>query len=278
MRIGQLFRNLCRARKREKTTGPAVFVGRFRTRDSVSVMSKVWQGGPEETSQRLLLLALADAANDEGFCWPGTSNLARKICTSVRTVLRLFKSLEKDGSITIKRKAHLSKGNTYQINLAKLDDIAMSRDTVSRDDLSRDKSGISQVTSRAKSGDISGNGNIPVSDRNDSTLQPKSDRITIKNHHRTTKGDAFVLPEWVPTAQWNAWLDMRKKARKSPTDYAMTLAVRKLDDFRKCGNDPGAVLDQSTGAGWPDLYPLKGQNVKPQQPPVPREYAKDEEI
>ena len=119
-------------------------------------MTQVWKGGPSDRSQRLLLLALADSANDEGFCWPGTALLAGKASMSVRTALRALKSLENDGWIRINRKAHHCKGNTYEVNLDKLGD------KKSHDKLSRDKTGKSQVTKRAESGDKTGNPPDPL--------------------------------------------------------------------------------------------------------------------
>jgi hypothetical protein len=136
-------------------------------------MTQVWKGGPGDRSQRLLLLALADSANDEGFCWPGTALLAGKASMSVRTVLRALGSLKNDGWIRINPKAYRCKGNTYEINLDKLDD------KKSHDNLSHDKTGNSQVTKRAESGDKTGNPPHPLIGR------------TIKNR----KEPSFLLAE-----------------------------------------------------------------------------------
>ena len=42
---------------------------------------------------KLILMALADAANDYGVCWPSVSTVARKCCVSVRTVRRVMQKL-----------------------------------------------------------------------------------------------------------------------------------------------------------------------------------------
>lgn len=46
-----------------------------------------------EPSSKLLLLALADIADDRGFAWPSVSTLARKSCVSVRTAQRVLRQL-----------------------------------------------------------------------------------------------------------------------------------------------------------------------------------------
>lgn len=45
----------------------------------------------------LVLLALADQANDEGLCWPSQEKLAPKARQSVSTLRRSLRSLEKWG-------------------------------------------------------------------------------------------------------------------------------------------------------------------------------------
>lgn len=67
----------------------------------------------------------------------------------------------------------------------------------------------------------------------------------------------FVLPEWVPVDAWKGWLEMRTKQRKRPTARAMALAVSELQKLAAAGNEPGAVLDQSTANGWTGLFQLR---------------------
>ena len=75
----------------------------------VTAMTAVFSWGdaaPWTPSQRLILLALADHANDEGFCWPGIRKVARKCAIAEATTLRYLKDLEVDGWIErLKRRA-----------------------------------------------------------------------------------------------------------------------------------------------------------------------------
>ena len=68
---------------------------------SLAWMSRVWESErPRRSSHRLLLLALADNANDEGVCWPSIRTLCRKCATSDRrTVLRQLDWLEAEGFV-----------------------------------------------------------------------------------------------------------------------------------------------------------------------------------
>jgi hypothetical protein len=59
---------------------------------SVRVMSAVWEINLPD-SEKLVLLALADAANDEGVCWPSMATLVRKCSKSDRTIQAAIKGL-----------------------------------------------------------------------------------------------------------------------------------------------------------------------------------------
>lgn len=66
-------------------------------------MSQVWEYSETEGSERLVMLALADFCDDEGFCFPGITRIAKKCRISERTVQRIISSLIERGEV--KRKS-----------------------------------------------------------------------------------------------------------------------------------------------------------------------------
>ena len=80
---------------------------------SVSVMSAVW-AIDLPASQKIVLLALADAANDDGHCWPGMASLSRKCSKSERTVQAMLVELETAGHLT--RIQNPGKGCNYYVH------------------------------------------------------------------------------------------------------------------------------------------------------------------
>jgi len=67
---------------------------------SIKIMSAVWECQLEFTScQRLVLLALADHANDDGTCWPGLGRISRKCGLSRRYVNRIVAVLVNNGAL-----------------------------------------------------------------------------------------------------------------------------------------------------------------------------------
>jgi len=76
---------------------------------SVKVMSSVWEHSPHKGSELLLLLAIADNADDLGVAWPSQETLATKMRMSVRQVRRISGTLEDAGAFTTERKRSGSK-------------------------------------------------------------------------------------------------------------------------------------------------------------------------
>jgi hypothetical protein len=95
---------------------------------SVDVLSLVWKSNIGPANKRLVLLALADNANDGGFCHPGLAYLHGKTGVGRSTTIRILNELEADGIIQ-RRDRRRSNGsrrsNAYRISLPAL--VARSR-------------------------------------------------------------------------------------------------------------------------------------------------------
>lgn len=80
---------------------------------SVRVMSIVWELDLPP-GEKLVLLALADQANDKGLqCWPALSTIAHKSGQNERTVRRAIRSLESKGHLT----CHFRAGESTQYHV-----------------------------------------------------------------------------------------------------------------------------------------------------------------
>jgi hypothetical protein len=67
---------------------------------SVHVSSVVWSHSHSTGNARLILICLADQANDEGWCWPSIGNIMKRCVLDERTVQRRLEALEKSGEVT----------------------------------------------------------------------------------------------------------------------------------------------------------------------------------
>jgi len=85
---------------------------------SIKVMSRVWEHSQHGGSTLLLLLALADWADDWGYCFPSHATIARKIRSGERNVYYLLRKLEESAEIRIitrGRGGKTSETSIYQV-------------------------------------------------------------------------------------------------------------------------------------------------------------------
>lgn len=86
---------------------------------SVSIMAQAWKDSPYKGEKLLVLLALADFANDEGKCWPAISTIARKARITDRAAFRILAEFRQDGVVEVlKQGGGRGKLTVYQVNPA----------------------------------------------------------------------------------------------------------------------------------------------------------------
>lgn len=71
---------------------------------SVTASAWAWDQHTRSSAQRLVLLALADAADDDGYCWPSVARLAAKCALSDRQVRDHITALEVAGLLVRQRR------------------------------------------------------------------------------------------------------------------------------------------------------------------------------
>jgi hypothetical protein len=70
---------------------------------SIKIMNWVWENSTETGTNLLMLLAIADHANDDGVCWPSIARLAARARVKERQAQNIVKQLEESGSIEVQR-------------------------------------------------------------------------------------------------------------------------------------------------------------------------------
>lgn len=86
---------------------------------SIAAMSRVWSESQHKGNALLLLLAIADNADDSGWCWPGIQYLARKVKVTPQSIIRITKKLEQSLELTVLHNRRT--GNKYVIRLGMTD-------------------------------------------------------------------------------------------------------------------------------------------------------------
>ena len=98
----------------------------------------------------------------------------------------------------------------------------------------------------------------------------KTSKIYQKSEVRSHISDKdkeppLVVPDWIPSEPWEAYLRHRKHRRAKVTPEAAEGLIQKLLELKKQGEDITAVLRQSVTNGWTGLFPVSGNGKgKPQ--------------
>jgi hypothetical protein len=82
---------------------------------SVKVMSAVWEREDMDASERLVMLSLADHADDEGVCYPSIARLCKRTSLTNRTVQMAVKRLEARGLIYVEPNAGRNGTNMFYL-------------------------------------------------------------------------------------------------------------------------------------------------------------------
>ena len=207
---------------------------------SLKQMTKVWEWSDSEGTSLLVMLALADHADDDGYCFPGIARIARKCRVSERSVQRHLRDLEKIGELVIEEgRGIVTQGgctNRYRITVTPrttADNPGHPR-TQSGDRLTGgDNPGTKGVTNGAKRGDTalppepSGESEFELS--GDTPVVPKG---TGEASLRKSKTDGFEsfwrdYPRKVSKEKArNAWV--RHNCASKQEEIALSLAEHKL--------------------------------------------------
>jgi len=212
---------------------------------SIKVMSRVWEESAQKGSALLLLLALADHAADDGYCWPNVTTLAKKIRLSVRTVYRLTDALEGAGELVVVRH---NRNNRYVVRLGMTDDEVGAV-------LTNRKESIGDTTMSP----IAGKGDkmtrdIAVSPTGDMGVTSEVTQLCHPNHHEPSSNRQKEGPssDDFSDLDWHTGTD-------TPTGTGVAAFVSTGDPVR----DILAASDLKKRRGIPDWAVLGAEGVHP---------------
>lgn len=221
---------------------------------STTVMGKVWPLTVTPV-QKLVLISLADQANDDGVSWPGVTSMAKRTCLAERSVQRALRELVALGLVSIKERP--GRSSVYVVTVRGV--------TESPPPESHPK-GVSQSHPR---GDRESPGGCHSDTQ--TIIEPSINRQSNK---ATLEKD---LPDWIPQEAWRAYVEMRNRIKAPLTQKAKQLTWKKLERLRDEGNPVDQVLEQSIERSYRGVFEVKrGSHAKTNsaKPAVGRELSR----
>jgi hypothetical protein len=201
---------------------------------STTVMGKAWPITVTPV-QKLVLISLADQANDDGICWPGVASMAKRTCLSERSVQRALRELSHLGLLTITLRP--GRSTVYRVTAGGVTESPPSQSH---------HRGVSQSHPRGVTESPGGCHSVTQT-----IIEPSTNR-------QSSKANGVALPDWLPAEPWKAYVEMRQRIRAPLTDKGKVLILAKLEKLAKEGHPPEQVLEQSIENSYRGVFAIKG--------------------
>ncbi|MFY0633660.1 MAG: hypothetical protein JXQ91_07605 [Vannielia sp.] len=229
---------------------------------SIEVMREVWKYAQVDQGTLLVLLALADSADEETrTCYPGVKSLSKKSRLSERQVQYCLQKLREEKVITIRRNASPVKTNLYWIAPAKA--WANARDAItappSDDPETQSATSRDEVDCVSETKPIAPKPSVTSEEPSDTRARRADDLFSEMEEPKAQEPDRFeefwkVYPKKAGKAEAKrAW---SKAVKKAPTETIIARARRYaiwLDDgsgeFRPAAKNAQGWLN---GERWDD--------------------------
>lgn len=198
-------------------------------------MTEVWKSAPYKQSDLLILLALADSANDEGVCWPSVATLARRGRVKDRQVRKVLSRLEDDG--WLRRAERAGRSTVYTVTVPEEERshrTTSSTETVPQDHFEggngptgpgvpqdrgvlQDRGGVSSRTG----------GGVPQDTQNHK--EPSSEPSSSSSSVERSEGSEARKPTPIATGPWQPrWSPSSSSAQKMLAAYGEVLTVMQM--------------------------------------------------
>lgn len=193
-------------------------------------MSLVWDISLP-ASEKIVLLALADNANDEGICWPSIATIARKSSKSERTVQAAIQSLKEAGLLS--RQEVVGKGCRYTVHPSRECTPAVS------------------APPKSSRGTPAAAAPKPSKNHHSSEANASSERA------RSTP-NVFPRPAWADAQVWADFMANRKRKRLANSATAYKAFLQDIDRHTNAEWTPDRLLEHAAAKGWGGIYDPAG--------------------
>jgi pyocin large subunit-like protein len=183
------------------------------------------------STQKAILIALADRANEDNQCWPSYEDICARSCANQKTVASALKALEQHGFI--KKTRRYSQSTLYQLLIT---------------------TDIGHISST----DI---GSISSTDIGH-TDTPNIGNLTIKEPSKEPPKEKHSrkVPDGVDSEAWRNWVKYRRKFKAPTTERALTLVANKLRGVSV--EEQRDAVDKAIECGWRSVFPKEKNEIR----------------
>jgi hypothetical protein len=204
-----------------------------------------WAWKQQVTStQKLILLSLADRASDNHSCFPSIDRLVSDTGLNRKTVLSGLKALGAIGLITTKKTKRTSGQycrNSYQL-------IGVSgRETLGPENGTRNSKIHVPILPKTTS-------------QNWDSNQPTNLPVLKKERKKKKELSKWEAPDWINMNAWSEYEQHRLEMKKPMSDLARGKAIKPLMGLSL--DQQQAVIDKTIQNGWTGLFPVQDKKYE----------------
>ena len=205
---------------------------------------------PGNMAAKMVLLALANYANENGHSYPSAKAVALFGDMNIKTVPAALARLEASGLIF---DTGFRKGSTHQIKVFKL---AIE---------SHPKTDVFDDERHPKTGNYKG-GKTPVFGLKDTQKRVTEPIINLLEDDKSSsytpsrKDDPFPKPDWADDQVWGDFLKNRKAKKLPNTATAYSRLMADLNRLADAEWPPGRLLEHAAAKGWGGIYDPRGKD------------------
>lgn len=171
---------------------------------------------PIPPSPKVVLVALADQADDAGTCWPSIPSLCQRTSLGRTAVIEALKWLEKSGAISVAREGRC---NRYSVTPGRLNSSACRTSTpavpVRLPDIDRSACRTDQSACRTS----------PVRLPDPNPQEPPITPKATQKKRAVAPTCSVATPEGVTEQTWGDWLTLRRAKKAPVTETVLANAV-----------------------------------------------------
>ena len=229
---------------------------------SMSLMVQAMKARVGNPLRKLVLIKLADNASDSGECWPAVATIAFECEISERSVQNHIKQLVADGFVRVEERRGANGVNRSNIYHLSFNNDGANPAPYQNGSISEGANAAPYGASPAPQGanGAGGEGASPAprtSQLLDPVIESKDPPLPPKGKSAGKKFDPLLveLPEWLPRQVWSEWVAYRRQLQKPiKTQYGVTGAINKLEEFRRQGYTPMVVISHSMANEYRGLF------------------------
>lgn len=208
--------------------------------------------------RKIILIKLADQANDDGVCWPSYDSIAKTCEISKRSVITHIQKLEKQGFLRIEKRYNKEAGknfsNKYHLTLSK----GSANDSPLEGGAN---AALVQMSVEGSEGDSLGSEGAAPEPINEPVNEPVNKEVGAKKDKSAFDALSYPVPSFVDKENWNDFVEMRKRIKKPLTETACKRLVNKIIKLDEDGFDVNDSLDYSITGDYQTVFERKRKTI-----------------